>query len=212
MRSPDLVWYVSYGSNMHAERLGCYISGGTAPGAARAQPGCRDATSPRASRGTMLTGAIYFATLSPVWNGGRALYDPDLPGEGAAARAWLVTPGQFADIAAQEMYRDPGADLDLSEVLELGRVELGPGRYETLIYAGDYGGYPQLTFTALHRADAVEPVPPSVAYLRMLAGGLREAHGWTLQQAADYLAGLSGAAGVWMAEDIVAVCTHDVVV
>lgn len=209
MRSPDLVWYVSYGSNMHADRLGCYIAGGTAPGATRAQPGCRDGTPPRASRGTFLPGGIYFATLSPVWNGGRALYDPQLPGEQAAARAWLVTPGQFADIAAQEMYREPDGDLDLSRVLDCGRVELGPGRYETLIHAGDHEGYPQLTFTAPHRADEVDPVAPSAAYLRMLAGGIQEAHAWSLERAAEYLAGLSGAAGEWTAEEIVAACTHD---
>lgn len=204
MSSPDLVWYVSYGSNMHSERLACYIAGGTAPGAARAQPGCRDATPPRASRGTMLPGGVYFATLSPVWNGGRALYDPALPAQGAAARAWLVTPGQFADIAAQEMYREPGTDLDLSEVLERGRIEMGPGRYETLIHAGDHEGYPQLTFTASHGAGEVEPLAPSAAYLRMLAGGLRDAHGWPLERVAHYLAGLSGAVGTWTAEEIAA--------
>lgn len=159
----------------------------------------------------MLPGGIYFATLSPVWHGGRALYDPALPGEGAAARAWLVTSAQFSDIAAQEMYREPGIDLDLSEVLERGRAELGPGRYETLIYAGDHEGCPQLTFTAPHAADAVEPLAPSAAYLRMLAGGLQDAHGWSLEQAADYLAGLSGAAGAWTAEEITAACLQDAV-
>lgn len=202
----DFVWYVSYGSNMHTDRLGCYITGGRPAGAARTYPGCRDRTPPRRSRGTLLTGGIYFATHSPVWDGGRALYDPHLPGT-AAARAWLVTPGQFADIAAQEMYRDPDGDLDLAEVLHTGRAVLGPGRYETLLHAGDVDGYPQLTFTAGHRVGDVDPVAPSAAYLRMLAGGLEQAHGWTLTQAADYLAGLPGAAPHWNPETIVGACT-----
>ncbi|WP_222850265.1 histone deacetylase [Allosaccharopolyspora coralli] len=159
------------------------------------------------SRGTLLTGGIYFATHSPVWNGGRALFDPDLPGT-AAARAWLVTPQQFADIAAQEMYREPGEDLDLDEVLRTGRAAMGPGRYETLLYVGDVDGYPQLTFTADHGHRDVDPVPPSAPYLAMLVGGLQEAHGWSPEATADYLASRPGI-GTWNAEAILAACIDD---
>lgn len=50
------------------------------------------------------------------------MYDPLLPGE-AAARAYLMTAGQFADVAAQEMYRKPGVDLDvLADVVARGRA------------------------------------------------------------------------------------------
>lgn len=201
----DLVWYVSYGSNMHADRMSCYIAGGRPAGASRTHTGCRDTTAPRRSRGTFLPGGIYFATYSPVWDGGRAFYDSRLPGV-AAARAWLVTAGQFADIVAQEMYRAPGTDIDLDAVLAAGHCKLGPGRYETLVYAGDIDGFPQLTFTAPHSADEVEHTVPSAAYLRMLAGDLRQAHGWTLYQAASYLAALPGAATSWTADTVTAAC------
>ena len=40
------VWYVSYGSNMSADRLACYIEGGRPPGGSRANPGARDRTLP----------------------------------------------------------------------------------------------------------------------------------------------------------------------
>ena len=40
------VWYVSYGSNMSAARLACYLEGGVRPGGTRANPGARDRTPP----------------------------------------------------------------------------------------------------------------------------------------------------------------------
>ena len=196
----DLVWYTSYGSNMHADRLGCYIAGGRPEGASRTCSGCRDTSMPRDSRGTLLPGGIHFATHSPVWNGGRALYDPELPGS-AAARSWLVTPGQFADIVAQEMYREPGEDLDLDEVLARGRVALGPGRYETLLHTGEVDGRPQLTFTAAQRCGELRAEAPSGPYLRMLAGGLRSAHGWSVGRVVDYFLRLPGI-GAWTREEL----------
>ncbi|HKS49974.1 MAG TPA: histone deacetylase [Amycolatopsis sp.] len=196
-----LVWYVSYGSNMNAARFGCYLAGGTPDGGKRAFPGCRDPQAAIATRGHELPGGIYFATESLVWGGGRAFYDPALPGT-APARAYLITAGQFSDVAAQEMYREPDGDLDLSAVLAAGRAELGPGRYETLLCAGELDGYPVLTFTAPWSSTDVDLLAPSAAYLRMLATGLCEAHGWDIPRVADYLATCPGAAGTWTAESI----------
>ncbi|MBN6040020.1 histone deacetylase [Amycolatopsis sp. 195334CR] len=207
----DLVWYATYGSNMYAARFGCYLTGGTPPGAARSFPGARDPRPPRASRPLLVDGGIFFATESPVWGGGRAFYDPALPGT-AAMRAYLITRAQFSDVAAQEMYRDPGADLDLIGVLTGGRAELGPGRYETLLRlpVPDDGHElaPVLTFTCPWTAGDQPLLAPSAAYLRMLAGGLRETHGWTPQQAGGYLATAPGAAGHWTAEGIAALDLH----
>jgi len=201
---PVMVWYVSYGSNMQADRFACYLTGAAPVGASRRHPGCRDARPPRAARGCELPGGVYFATQSPVWGGGRAFYDGGLPGT-AAARAYLITASQFADVAAQEMYREPGADLDLRGVLATGRVRFGPGRYETLLHLGDHDGHPMLTFTAPWTAAETAPVPPSAAYLRTLAAGLREAHGWSVGRVADYLAGLLGSAGTWTTAGILAI-------
>src|SRR5436309_15910174 len=127
VRVESLVWYVSYGSNMHLARLTAYLAGGTPPGGDRVHSGARDPRPPRRDRAVWLPGGIYFATHSPVWHGGRAFYDPNLPGR-AAARGWLITARQFSDIAAQEMYRQPGAELDLSVVLATGRDRIGDGR------------------------------------------------------------------------------------
>ncbi|TWP46500.1 histone deacetylase [Lentzea tibetensis] len=196
----DLVWYVSYGSNMHADRFACYLEGGVPEGGNRRYPGCRDPTPPRAARGCSAPGGVYFATTSPVWGGGRAFYDPGLPGV-MHGRAYLVTAAQFSDVCAQEMYREPGVDLDLGEVLETGRARLGEGRYETLVRLGD-DSCPMLTFTAPWSFGDEPLVAPSLPYLRMLGRGLMAAHGWSAREAADHLAWLPGAAGAWTADEL----------
>nr|WP_243869667.1 histone deacetylase [Amycolatopsis granulosa] len=186
---------------MHAGRLRYYLEGGTPPGGQRSCPGCRDSSPPLKTEPHFLPGGVYFATESATWGGGRAFYDASLPGR-AAARAYLLTRGQFADLAAQEMYRAPDRDLDLTTVLSAGREVLGPGRYETLLYVGDREGFPVLTFTAPWSAGEVAWNPPSAVYLRMLGEGLREAHGWPVPRVARYLCGLRGAAGHWSVSEV----------
>ncbi|MER5413767.1 histone deacetylase [Streptomyces virginiae] len=206
--TPERVWYASYGSNMHMDRLATYLAGGTPPGAARTYPGCRDHRAPERSIAVELAGRLYFATESPVWTGGRGFYDPTAPGR-TRGRAHLVTVGQMSDIAAQEMYEEPGADLDLTTALRDGRDELGPGRYETLICPGTIDGIPVLTFTAPWSLRDVEVLNPSGAYLRYLAGGLLESGPWEEQDIADYLAACPGAAGNWTAAQVRDLLTAD---
>ncbi|MEU8525506.1 MULTISPECIES: histone deacetylase [Streptomyces] len=207
-----LVWYVAYGSNMHAARLRCYLAGGSPPGTDRVYPGCRDASEPVRSAGVVLPGCVYFATESAVWSGGRAFYDPSAPGV-AYARAHLVGAGQFGDIVAQEMEREPGTDpdvgLDLDDVVARGRVALGPGRYETLVCAGALDGVPLLTFTAPWNMADVPPLAPSAAYVRHLAAGLHETGTWGPDEIAGYLAGRPGAAGHWAPEQVLALLDPD---
>jgi hypothetical protein len=188
------VWYVSYGSNMSAARLAAYLEGGIPPGGNRANPGARDGTLPRRSVPVDLPGALYFAGKSPQWGGGVAFYDHDAqePGQGAptAARAYLITAGQFADVAAQEMYRVPMEGDPLEEVV-LGGIDggvhhAGPGRYETLIEVGRLDDAPMLLFTAPHGIDHVDHTQPSASYLEMLAAGLRESRNWDDDKTSAY--------------------------
>ena len=188
---PPLLWYVSYGSNTHRDRLAAYLLGGRPEGGTRDHPGCRDRRMPAESVPVELPGALYFATVSAVWGGGRAFYDPEAEGRTLAV-AHLLTPDQFSDIAAQEMYRPPGTDLDLTPVLTNGRATLGDGRYETLIHAGTLRSRPVLTFTAPWHATDVPHVPPAPAYLAHLAAGLRESGGWSAERVAAYLGAASG--------------------
>ncbi|MFC5247159.1 histone deacetylase [Streptomyces nigrescens] len=207
------LWYAAYGSNMHLDRLTAYLAGGRPPGGLRSYPGCRDPRAPARTAPIMLPGLLYFATESQVWTGGRAFYDPDappddLPGSGELpVRGYLLTLSQFSDIAAQEMYREPGEDLDLTEAVTRGRSRLGPGRYETLVCAGLLDGYPVLTFTAPWSSKDIAVNPPAAAYLRHIGAGIVASHGWSARRAAGYLAGCPGAEGHWTAEEIAALLT-----
>lgn len=187
---PSPVWYVSYGSNMCAERLACYIEGGRPPGGTRTNPGARDRRLPERSVPVDLPGTVYFAGQSPQWGGGVAFYDHETPGW-TAARGYLVTAGQLADIAAQEMYRVPQDGDPLEQVvlgpLDDGRHQLGPGRYETLVEVGRHEDVPLLTFTSPHGVDHVEHTLPSEAYLDTVRVGLRESRGWDDERLATYL-------------------------
>ncbi|MFJ3788685.1 histone deacetylase [Kitasatospora sp. NPDC090091] len=199
--APGLVWYAAYGSNMHAERLNVYLRGGRPTGGARSCPGARDRRPPRRSVPVVLPGVLYFASLSLMWTGGSGFYDPGADGE-MPARAYLLTAEQFGDIAQQEMRRYPLEDLDLSPVLATGRQRLGSGRYETLVCPGRLDGLPVLTFTASWSPAEAVLNAPSAAYLRNLASGLAEAHGWGPGRAADYLSTRPGAAGHWTADAV----------
>ncbi|MCC9309453.1 histone deacetylase [Kitasatospora sp. RB6PN24] len=197
---PRWVWYAAYGSNMAVERLRCYVQGGRAVGGVRTYPGCRERGMPGAARRVELPGRLYFAEQSWQWGGGMGFYEA---GAGVVpARAYRVTVGQFSDIAAQEMYHPPGTDLDLTAVLATGRAELGPGRYETLLLVGEVEGEPMLTFTAPWSLAEARLNAPAAAYLRQLATGLAEAHGWGTGRIAAYLASRPGAAGHWSAASV----------
>ncbi|MFF1909937.1 histone deacetylase [Kitasatospora sp. NPDC058218] len=196
MGAPDRVWYAAYGSNMCTERLACYLRGGRPPGGARTHPGCRDGRPPERAEPVVLPGLLYFALESAVWGGGMAFYDPAGGGE-VPARAYLLTTGQFGDIAAQEMHREPGADLPLAGALGVGRDQLGPGRYETLVCPGSLDGIPVLTFTAPGALADADLAAPRAAYLRTIAAGLVQAHGWSLRRTADYLGTRPGATARW---------------
>lgn len=199
--APQWVWYAAYGSNMAALRLSHYIQGGQPPGALRVYPGARDRTLPARAEPLWLPGSVHFALESSVWGGGMAFYDPDAEGS-TPARAYLMTVGQFSDLAEQEMHREPSSDLDLGDVVKSGRHRFGPGRYETVVSPGYLGNWPVLTLTAPWSLAEAELTAPSGPYLRMLAAGLVEAYGWSRERAAAHLAGLPGARGGWTAAEV----------
>ena len=87
-----------------------------------------------------------FAGCSTVWGGGLAFYDSAAQGN-LAARAYLVTFGQFSDVVAQEA-RQP-----IAENLVLSGTERrwpAPSRvYETVVHVDDHEGFPMLSITSL---------------------------------------------------------------
>jgi hypothetical protein len=133
-----------------------------------------------------------------------AFYDPAASGR-AACRAYLITAGQFADVIAQEMRRPAGGDFARTLAKALPGVKnvqvMGPGCYETVIRLGEQDGAPLLTVTV----DASERPPlaaPSPTYVRWVAAGLREAHGWSPAQVEAYLTSSPGARGAWTPERV----------
>ena len=137
-----------------------------------------------------MPGRLVFAWHSPTWHGSIAFHDPVREGQ-VLSTAYLLPAATFSDVVEQEMWREPGADHDLAEVLGTGRQVLGPGRYETLHLTGELDGRPVVTFSAddLSALEAGEPAP---AYLRTMARGLRHAHGLSDDEVADYLVGADG--------------------
>jgi hypothetical protein len=198
------VWYVAYGSNLGLARFLCYLAGGQPAGGMRTYPGCRDPRPPARAVGVEADGRLVFAGTSGVWGGGMAFYDGGAPGR-VACRAYLVTADQFADVTAQEMRRPPGGEFarDLAGLLvdvESFHV-MGPGRYETITRLGERDGAPMFTVTHGDVAD-LDHAAPSATYLRWIAAGLRESHGWEGDRIASYLAAAPGAEGAWTEEEI----------
>lgn len=187
----DHIWYVGYGSNLDVTRFATYLRGGRAPGSMRENPGARDGSDPVLERAVVLPGALFFGWESQNWGGGAvAFLDPRARGE-VYGRAFLITRGQFADVAAQEMHRDPDDDLDLSEVLADRPFSYGPGHYETLHLVGELDGTPMLTFTA----GDPEHLPrnaPGGAYVATIVRGLRHTHALDDEAIASYLLACEG--------------------
>lgn len=195
----DPVWYVAYGSNLRAARFTCYLAGGRPDGACRTYEGCRDRTPPRRDVAVRLPGGLSFAGASRVWRGGIAFHRPEDPGE-LAARAYLVSFGQFSDIVAQEARRPVGSDLALDPDGRR-RWPAPSGLYESVLHVGDLDGLPLLLITSL---QPLPPTTPSAPYLRAILGGLGETFGWDLDERVRYLLRAPGISPAWTPERLAA--------
>jgi hypothetical protein len=133
-----------------------------------------------------MPGRLVFAWHSTTWHGAIAFHDPAGEGE-VLSTAYLLPTATFSDVVEQEMWREPGADHDLAEVLGTGRQVLGPGRYETLHLTGELDGRPVVTFSADDPALLEPGSAPAPAYLATMARGLRRAHQLDDEAIADYL-------------------------
>lgn len=207
----ERIWYVAYGSNLAFERFTCYLSGGRPRGGARTYPGCRDRTAPARTEGVLVPGGLVFAGASKVWGGGSAFYNPSAEGE-MAGRAYLLTPEQLGDVAAQEMWRDPGGPFALELTALLPDVAelhtMGPGRYETVARLGSFEDIPMYTVTHGTVAD-LDPVAPTASYLRWIATGLVEAHGWSKERVVEYLHNAPGVQLGWTPGALLSVLDGD---
>jgi hypothetical protein len=174
-----MVWYASYGSNLCAERFGCYIAGGTPRGATRPCRGARDTTSPRQDRPLEIPYPLYFAGTSKTWAGAPSFIDiVESRAATTRARAYLITWEQFEDVVAQENGRGVTTPIALApDDLAVGRGHpLGSGRYENLLCVGRDDVAPVLTITSPWTMAHAELGAPAPNYLRTMIDGLRESH------------------------------------
>ncbi len=207
-----LVWYAAYGSNLWSARFITYLTGGPVPlsPVGRVQAGARDPAPPQADAPARLPGRVVFGRSSSGWGGGGvAFLDPSpspspsslspSPSPATPAdrrdqvlgRLWLITAGQFADVASQENGHPlaPGA-ADPSALEPGGHLDVGPGWYGRLLHLGPGpDGHPILTFTCPDARPAALPRrAPHPAYRQVIVRGLVETWGLTTDEAAAYLA------------------------
>jgi hypothetical protein len=197
------VWYAAYGSNLDPDRFACYLRGGCPPGATRTYPGTRDRGEAHSDRALVLSGRLAFAWESSTWGGGIAFYEPARDTK-VLARGYLLTAAQLSDVIEQEMWRAPGVDHDLAEVLGSGRQLIGPGRYETLHLAGEVDGRPVVTF-GTEDVGALGLRAPTAAYVATVARGLRRTHDLDDGAIVDYLLACPGTRPGWTPEELAAV-------
>ncbi len=164
----SLVWYAAYGSNLSRERFGCYVTGGTPPGANRMYAGCRDRTPPRATAALRIDGRLGFAGESLVWGGGLVYLDPGARGE-VVSRGYLITAEQLEDVFEEER------------------------RYDTLTVVGDRDDVP---IVALISTEPHEAAAPSAAYLRTILSGLTDGL-LDLDAAIAYVLAADGVDRIW---------------
>ena len=172
------------------DRFGSYLRGGRPEGATRTYPGAREPVDPVEIRPVTLPGRLSFAWDSPTWGGGIAFFTPSSSAT-VRATAYLVTARQFSDVFAQEMWREPGVDLDLAPVLAARSHAVGPGRYETLHVAGTVDELPVLTFSCPDVA-ALGLRPPPAPNHATKDPGLRATHELPDDETVDYLLAADG--------------------
>lgn len=170
---------------MDPDRFACYIQGGTPHGGKRNYEGCDDKELPRNTACVWLPYQQYFAGHSPVWNGGAAFLNLKKGGGKTKGKAYLITNEQFEQVVAKESHRDYVVPLDLRLIRKLGWIDVGEGRYDRILYCGDYKGHPLLTCTS---PEEIRPYTrPSPAYLKMIASGLHGAYGMPVEEIVVYL-------------------------
>ncbi|MEZ5165992.1 MAG: hypothetical protein R2695_05690 [Acidimicrobiales bacterium] len=191
----DPVWYVAYGSNCLADRFHAYLTGVQAPGTSGAERGARNSRLPERSEPYVVPRPVRFCGSSRKWGGGVAFLDHHGPGE-TLGRRYLITRGQFDDVAAQESGRarsSPAlADLPVGTV-----CRVGPGWYDGLLLLGYADGIPELTFTAPDPPAGRRTEPPSAAYLATILLGLCEVHREPVDAIAERLLAAPGVAPEW---------------
>ncbi len=198
----NYVWYASYGSNLNRDRFLCYIKGGKPEGSEKVEVGCEDPTLPIEEATYIMHYPLYFAMESDRWQqqgvGFIGLKQDNK--HRTYSRMYLITVEQFMDVIKQEN-NGVALDIDLHEIMDQGYKTIKDSWYGTILYLGDEGGYPVLTFTADWDLD-VPFNQPSKEYLGMIINGLKSTLGLKNKEIIDYISSKPGVAGYYRKSDI----------
>ncbi|CDQ18148.1 hypothetical protein SAMN05192559_102109 [Halobacillus karajensis] len=198
----NYVWYASYGSNLNRDRFLCYIKGGKPEGSGKVEVGCKDPTLPIEEATYIMHYPLYFAMESGRWQqqgvGFIGLKQDNK--HRTYSRKYLITIEQFMDVVKQEN-NGAALDIDLHEIMDQGYKTIKDSWYGTILYLGNEGGYPVLTFTADWDLD-VPFNQPSKEYLSMIIHGLKSTLGLENKEVIDYLSSKPGIDGYYRKADI----------
>jgi hypothetical protein len=169
------IWYVGYGSNLSEQRFLCYIKGGTPGFGKKCYGGCTDKTQPKDNRPKTIHYPLYFALPgrskeTTNWGcGGVAFIGPRKDEKiKTLCRLWKITKEQYTEVKEQE----------------------GEGWYNEEIEIGKEDG--MLIYTITSKVDLDNILPPSEAYLKTIALGLRETWNFDNKEIVNYLIEIKG--------------------
>jgi len=200
-RDEDPIWYASYGSNCLAARFEAYLTGGRASGSTRSERGARDPRGPAESAPFLIPRGVRFIGDSAKWGGGGVAFLDHRRERSAPGRIYLITRGQFDDIAAQESGRDRVA-LPLDELVP-GEVHVfGSRGYDALLAFEPIEDVPVATFTSPQPPEDRPTSPPSAAYLGAVVRGIMEVHSMPVEELAARLLDTPGVAAGWSLGEI----------
>jgi len=201
-KGSNLVWYVSYGSNLLESRFLCYIQGGTPKGAKTSYTGCTNKSSPQASEKCLIRHQVYFAKHSETWCGGVAFIKSNpLPAyeKKTLGRKYLITKDQFIQVIRQENAKDaddPSINIDFDVAEKKCQYLIGQGNqcqwYGRMINLGVSKGTYMFTFTAKWDDNFAQYTLPSDNYLKTMMKGLKETYRIADSKIVDYLSSIPG--------------------
>ena len=112
MTNNDLIWYVSYGSNLDIDRFNCYIFGGTPQWSNRNHIGARIKKDPVKQQFITIPYELYFSKSGKSWQNKAVAFIKSTKNEGikTICKSYLISKDQFIDVFLQENSKNPFQD------------------------------------------------------------------------------------------------------
>ena len=161
----ELIYYVSYGSNILEERFKCYIKGGICKFNNKKYSPCTNKHMPIKSKNIMIPYKMYFSNSSANWNGSSVCFLDYSKKDYSYGKAYLITKDQFFEIQKKE----------------------GITRYGRIIQLEDIEGYKAYTFTNENILEYKQIDSIKEEYLNVVKKGLKESFNLTEQEVMDYI-------------------------